>query len=214
MREHLRRGTIGEPTAAQVTVGQHLSQWRPGTDARASVSARHELGGGVLLELSHELDALRYVLDSDVETVLATTLERDGAPTDGVVETVADLHLRMTGGLDASVHLDMTSTDGAARTGDYVGTDGAMNADLLAGTITLDRDASASTVVASFPPGERDRAERRLLAHLVDIESAGATPRCTLDDGLAALAIVDAARRCAADGGSTTVTVGARSGSA
>ena len=42
--------------AAHVYVGSHLSQWRPGTDYRESYSARRQEGGGVLRDLSHELD--------------------------------------------------------------------------------------------------------------------------------------------------------------
>ena len=48
--------------------GQNLAQWRPNFDYRNSVSAKHELGGGVLLELSHELDYLRWIF-GDVEWV-------------------------------------------------------------------------------------------------------------------------------------------------
>jgi predicted dehydrogenase len=45
--------------AMQVYCGQHLPDWRPGTDYRTSYSADPARGGGVLRDLSHELD---YVL--------------------------------------------------------------------------------------------------------------------------------------------------------
>ncbi len=45
--------------AMQVYCGQHLPDWRPGTDYRMSYSADPGRGGGVLRDLSHELD---YVL--------------------------------------------------------------------------------------------------------------------------------------------------------
>jgi len=45
----------------QIYCGQHLSNWRPGTDYRASYSADPERGGGVLRDLSHELDYLLWL---------------------------------------------------------------------------------------------------------------------------------------------------------
>jgi len=45
----------------QVYVGQYLPSWRPGTDYRRCYSAFREQGGGVLRDLSHELDYLNWI---------------------------------------------------------------------------------------------------------------------------------------------------------
>ncbi|HUP43556.1 MAG TPA: Gfo/Idh/MocA family oxidoreductase, partial [Thermoanaerobaculia bacterium] len=55
-RELLDRGAVGPLRSLRSEVGQHLADWRPGRDYRETVSARSELGGGVILELCHELD--------------------------------------------------------------------------------------------------------------------------------------------------------------
>lgn len=56
LRDWLRGQT---PLAAVIHVGQHLATWRPQRDYRLSYSSQRALGGGVLRDLSHELD---YVL--------------------------------------------------------------------------------------------------------------------------------------------------------
>lgn len=52
----LSENVVGKPYFTRFDVGQYLPDWRPTQDYRATVSAQASLGGGVLLELSHEID--------------------------------------------------------------------------------------------------------------------------------------------------------------
>ena len=47
--------------SAQIYVGQHLPDWRPGRDYRETSSASRAAGGGVLRDLSHELDYMSWL---------------------------------------------------------------------------------------------------------------------------------------------------------
>jgi len=49
------------PLSAFAYVGQYLPQWRPSTDYRHSYSSRRAEGGGVLRDLSHELDYMNWL---------------------------------------------------------------------------------------------------------------------------------------------------------
>jgi predicted dehydrogenase len=52
---------IGKVLSVRAEVGQYLPSWRPESDYRKNVSAKKKLGGGVILELSHEIDYLSWI---------------------------------------------------------------------------------------------------------------------------------------------------------
>ena len=52
---------IGKIYSIRSEVGQYLPNWRPESDYRCGVSAQQKLGGGALLELSHEIDYLSWI---------------------------------------------------------------------------------------------------------------------------------------------------------
>ncbi len=58
----LRLALVGETViAVQMYAGQFLPNWRPDRDYRLCYSAKSEEGGGVLRDLSHELDMLLWL---------------------------------------------------------------------------------------------------------------------------------------------------------
>ena len=61
LRRLIHEGAIGRPVRVSLQAGQWLPDWRPAQDYRASYSADPIRGGGVVLDLVHELDAARWL---------------------------------------------------------------------------------------------------------------------------------------------------------
>ena len=113
-RSALDSELIGKIFSVRCEVGQFLPSWRPDKDYRNSVSAQSNLGGGVLLELSHEFDYLRWIF-GEVEWVQAVLRKQSDLDID--VEDTAHLNLGFNAkfGRDqqliASVNLDFLRHD-------------------------------------------------------------------------------------------------------
>tara|TARA_B100000795_G_C22797157_1_gene439933 strand:+ start:1480 stop:2496 length:1017 start_codon:yes stop_codon:yes gene_type:complete len=65
-KSKIQTNKIGSIYSVQSEIGQYLPSWRPQSDYKDSVSAKKSLGGGVLLELSHEIDYLSWIFGSIV----------------------------------------------------------------------------------------------------------------------------------------------------
>ena len=60
IKTKLSRNAIGNIYFAKIEVGQYLPSWRSKRDYSISYSASKKCGGGVSLDLSHEIDYMRY----------------------------------------------------------------------------------------------------------------------------------------------------------
>lgn len=60
-REVIQKQMLGSIYNIEINSGSYLPNWRPGIDYKNSVSASQSLGGGALLELSHELDYYQWI---------------------------------------------------------------------------------------------------------------------------------------------------------
>jgi predicted dehydrogenase len=184
----LAAGRIGTLVSAYGRCGSWLPDWRPGSDYRQGVSARRELGGGVLLELSHDLDLLRTLLGS--LTVTAADLSRSGL-LEIDVEDRALLALQTATGLPVSLQLDFC-TRPPARLLVVQGTEGEIRWDLVRGCLSW-MDRQGLVHVEHFPRGAEER-YRRQLKHFLACCRGDAESLVSVKDGLAVLELVRQAR--------------------
>lgn len=61
IKERLAQQAIGNLYFAKIEMGQYLSSWRKNINYQACYSANTAYGGGVELDLSHEIDYMRYL---------------------------------------------------------------------------------------------------------------------------------------------------------
>lgn len=143
-------GRIGRIMSGRAEVGLYLPDWRPGIDYRTTNSARAEFGGGVALELSHEIDYMRWLL-GEVATVDAIVGRFGDLDID--VDDTAELLLSFTGGGIGSIHMDMTQRS-PTRTCRLIGTTGTLTWDGIAGeTQAFDHAEGWTTLVAGGSEG-------------------------------------------------------------
>lgn len=101
-------GAVGAVQWARLWFGQWLPDWRPGVDYRGTYSARRELGGGVLLDASHELDLLLWLLGAGHYDIRGAVVGRVG-PLEIDVEDTAVALLTGPRGEVVTVSLDYLS---------------------------------------------------------------------------------------------------------
>ncbi len=104
LRQAILEGRIGRVLSASAEAGQYLPDWRSDQDVRKSISGQSKLGGGVVLELSHEIDYLRWLV-GEVQSVSAQMGHLSDLAID--VEDVAEITMRFHNGALGHVHLDM-----------------------------------------------------------------------------------------------------------
>jgi hypothetical protein len=197
LHEEICRQGKNSLTSVSLAYGQHLRHWRPGVSADNSVTARKDLGGGVLRELSHEIDAISY-LAGHPAVVQESQISYDGAPTDGRVETSADFTLSGSG-IQSRIHLDMT-TDVPYRHWDAVFPTFTIRADLLAGSVTKILNDGSTEVLYIAEPGERDRAARSLLTFAITGEHDSTIGSCDVAQGVHILNTIEAIEKSAMSG--------------
>lgn len=207
-RELIQADALGKILTAHVHWGEYLPNWHPWEDYRQSYAARADLGGGVIVTLTHPLDYLRFLL-GDVESIWSfnghiSALELD-------VEDAAEIGLRFSNGAIGGVHINYFQRPPVHRL-EIVGTKGTLrwdNADSVLyfhnmpqGFGTWDANPPAAQLERFLPNEgyERNQLFITQTQHFIDIVRENAMPICTLNDGIHAQKMALAAQESNAAG--------------
>lgn len=197
VRQILQSGVVGRPLSVRAHWGEYLPNWHPWEDYRQGYAARSDLGGGVVLTLSHPIDYLRWLFGE-----VAEVRSFAGRLSDLEVgtEDLAEILMRFESGVIGSLHLDYCQQPPAHHM-EIICTGGTIRWDNADGAVNLYQVDAAGW--ESFPvPAGFDRNDMFLdqTRHFLDVVRGAAQPVCTLEDGARALALALAAR----DGSSLT----------
>ena len=98
-------GKLGKILSVKAEFGQYLPDWRPWQNYKQSYTAKKELGGGIILDGSHEIDYL-YWLVGDVREVFCFADKISALEVE--TEDTAEILLRFLNGAIGEIHLDFT----------------------------------------------------------------------------------------------------------
>lgn len=200
-RELIQSNAIGKILTVHAHWGEYLPQWHPWEDYRQSYAARAELGGGVVITLTHPFDYLRYLL-GEIEDLWS--FNGHISPLEIDVEDVAEIGLKFSNGAVGGVHVNYFQRPPVHRL-EIVGSDGTLHWDNALGILHLYKlpapfgsysDQPPDPVAETFfPPDgfERNQLFVAQTRHFIETARGKAEPVCSLDDGVMALRLALAA---------------------
>jgi predicted dehydrogenase len=213
-RQLMAANSLGKILTVHVHWGEYLPQWHPWEDYRQGYAARAELGGGVIVTLTHPLDYLRYLL-GEVEALWS--FNGHISPLDVNVEDVAEIGLKFANGAVGGVHVNYFQRPPVHRL-EIAGTEGTLRWDNADGLLHLHRipapfgsysDEPPAPVIETFSPPEGFERNQLFVAqmrHFIEIVRRETEPLCSLKDGVMALRLALAAYESQSAGRIITLT--------
>jgi len=103
IQEILNSEMIGKVLFARIEVGQYLPDWHPHKNYRKGYSALEHLGGGIILDATHELDYAQ-ILFGDIKKLFCYADKISGLEIN--TEDIAEMILIFNSGVICNIHVD------------------------------------------------------------------------------------------------------------
>ncbi len=200
-RQHVRELRVGRVLSVRAEVGQFLPGWRAGSDYRQDVSAQARLGGGALLELSHEIDYLRWIF-GEIDWVSAAMLRQSALEIDveDTVHLILGFHPDPARGAPvASVDIDFIRHD-TTRGCTVIGEKGSLRWNAMESKVEVFEAGGSQWTTLDHCPVQRDDSYLGEWRHFLECVETGTRPAISGDDGLAVLHVIEAVRAASSSG--------------
>lgn len=186
VKELLEKKHLGTLYNASIQIGQYLPDWRPSKDYRESVSASKHLGGGALLELSHELDYAQWLLGSfTVEHAILRSSEELALD----VEDISDIILRSDNNVITYMHLDFIQRS-VQRNCSFIGSKGRLDWDLINNSVTF-YGAYGSEVIYSDPEWDKNKMYMGMIEDFVEMIKGRPHQCVQVEDAAKTIQLID-----------------------
>jgi len=167
-RDQLAGGELGPVLSFRATAGSYLPDWRPDRDYRDSYSADPNRGGGVVLDLIHEIDYSHWLF-GPLKCICCEVKYTDTLDIES--EAIAEAIVRTSDNILGSIHLDYCRKQ-PQRTLEVVCENGTLIADLKNQTLTVEYPSSTETETFDYDRDERFRKQLSYFLKHVDTREA------------------------------------------
>jgi predicted dehydrogenase len=183
-RDIIRKDEIGNVCSFHAHVGQYLPDWRRSQDYRKSMSAFHSLGGGVMLDLSHELDYLYYLFGE-----VAYIANSNGKRGDLDIETedTSDSLIFFKEEISGTIHLDYLQKP-PVRFLHIIASRGTLHLDLLERLLTWNTNDSDNKNTMEYTSYNRNDRFVEIIGDFVS--SKPSDKLCTWTEGVKSLKVI------------------------
>jgi predicted dehydrogenase len=183
-RQAIHAGSLGRLLYAKAWFESWLPDWHPWEDYRQSYAARHDLGGGVLPTLDHEIDFLSWCLGPPRSV---TGMSHCSGALAVDVDDTASLVIEYAGGVTASCLLSLCRRD-RQRGFEFAGSRASLRYSLETGQLRLCRDDEGPGEVLWDSRGyDANEMYVDMLADFLNAVAQGREPPVPLAAGIAAL---------------------------
>ena len=184
---------IGTPLYARAEVGQYLPDWHPTEDYRNWYMAHENQGGGALLDLSHEIDYMRWLFGGIHNAK-------------GIVDQTSDLEINSDDiaefncifgrdGTIGSIHMDLIDRSYNRRLR-ILGSEGTIDWSYNQVEVGLFLDASKEPMYIKYDPDRNIQFIEEMRTFVKLVETGELDERfSTLEDGIEVLKVVDELKR-------------------
>jgi glutamate-1-semialdehyde 2,1-aminomutase/spore coat polysaccharide biosynthesis protein SpsF len=201
LKELIESGKIGRVLWLNAEAGQYLPDWRPWQNYRESYSGREELGGGIILDGSHELDYICWLLGRPTEVICRaeqlSSLEVN-------VEDSAWIYLTFPERQRAELHLDFVQR-AYTRNCKVVGEEGTAFWDFASKEVRWYPASEAvwKSVPYTFEVNDMYVTE---IIHFFESIDSGTGPMIDLEQGRDVIRVVEAAKESSREGKPQSMT--------